>query len=212
MSDDTPATDAQAAEDATPTPQDTAPAATPATEPEAVDPEALRKLRSENKSQRDRAKAAETEAADLRSKVEAFEAEKLSETERLQKQAEDAQDAANKAAARAKTANLRAAVAVAVVEHGIDADAAQKLIADEVSYDENDEPENVGDLVAALVEKGVLASKNTVPSSGLPANAEKGGETQRTHEQQLAEVHSTRYGGDPLANPENFGGGVFFPE
>lgn len=180
MSDDTTAAEAPEASDATPTPQDTAPAATPAPqEPEVtadtIDTETARKLRSEAKNLRDAKKQAEKEAADLRAKVEAFEAEKLTETERLQKQADDNAAAAVKASEALKSANLRAEVAVIAAEHGVDAKAASKLIADEVKYNDDSEPENVAELVGSLIESGVLAKKNTVPSGGLPANPQGGG-------------------------------------
>lgn len=205
MSDDTTAAEAPEAPAATPTPATDALAAeeAPQTVADTIDPETARKLRSENKTQRDRAKAAETEAADLRAKVEAFEAEKLSETERLQKLADDNAAAALAAGEALKNANLRAEVAVEAAKHGIDAKAAAKLIADEVEYDEAT-PTNVTDLVAGLVESGVLASKTPLPSSGMTANGESGeAEPQDT-------LSINRFGGDPLAHPESHGGGVYF--
>jgi hypothetical protein len=190
--------DALAAEAPTTEPVTEAPAApdTPKVEtPETIDPETARKLRSENKSQREARKAAEAEAAALRAKVEGYEAEKLTESERLQKQAEDASKAAQDAAERLKSANLRAEVAIEAAKHGIDPVAASKLIADEVTYDDNSTPENVTELVAGLVEAGVLAVKNSVPSSGLPANGQ-GGEPahKETQEEALARIHRNARG------------------
>lgn len=210
MSDDTTATDAPAAEEA-PTTQATAPAAPPAQEDtpkgETIDPETARKLRSEAKNLRDAKKQAEAEAADLRQKVEAFEAEKLSETERLQQQAEKATEAATAAAARAKSANLRAAVAIAANEHGIDAEAARKLIADEVTFTDDDEPENVPELIGRIVESGVLASKNAAPTGGLPANAQGGNpKPNETDAEALARIYRNARG-DAGADAA-WGGGV----
>jgi hypothetical protein len=207
MSDDTTAAEAPEAPAATPTPQAPAPEATPASAepdiPDTFDPAIAKKLRDEAKTLRTAKKQAEAEAADLRAKVEAFEAEKLSETERLQKQADDNAAAAQAATEALKTANLRAEVAVEAAKHGIDAKAAAKLIADEVEYNEST-PTNVTDLVSGLVESGVLASKTPLPSSGLPANGQ-GGEVEKPDT-----TVSNRFGGDPLANPEAHGGGVYF--
>lgn len=213
MSDDTTAAEAPEAPAATPTPATDAPAAeeAPQTVADTIDPETARKLRSEAKNLRDGKKQAEKEAAELRAKVEQFEAEKLSETERLQKQADDNAAAAQAATEALKTANLRAEVAVEAAKHGIDAKAAAKLIADEVEYNEST-PTNVTDLVSGLVESGVLASKTPLPSSGLPANGQGGEPNQeKSHEQKLEEVQRTRFGVDPYEHPEALGGGVFYP-
>lgn len=212
----TTAAEAPEASDATPTPQDTAPAAPPAPqEPEVtadtIDTETARKLRSEAKNLRDAKKLAEKEAADLRKQVEAFEAEKLTETERLQKEAEKNAADALEAKEALKTANLRAEVAVLAAEHGVDAEAASTLIAASVEYDDKSNPTNVTELVDGLLERGVLAKKNATPSSGLPANAQGGSPVERTHEQLLAETQSTSYGLDPYESPEALGGGVYIP-
>lgn len=213
MSDDTTAEAAPAAADVTPTDTtDAAPAA--AEEPAATDAisaEAASKLRREAKNLRDGKKAAETEAAALRAKVEEHEAEKLSETERLQKQADDATQAAQAAASRAKAANLRAIVTAEAAKHGVDPEAARKLIAEEIEYDDADEPTNVSDLIASVIESGVLASKTQAPAGGLPANAQGGAEKQKTHAEKLAETQENRFGVNPYEHPEALGGGVFLP-
>jgi hypothetical protein len=204
--------DAQAAEAATTEQTNAAPAAAEVTQTEVIaetiDPETARKLRSEAKNLRDAKKAAETEAATYKAKVEAFEAEKLTETERLQKQADDNAKAAQDAAERLKSANLRAEVAIEAAKHGIDPIAASKLIADEVEYDDTSTPQNVTELVSALVEQGVLASKNTAQASGgLPANGQGGTPAaQETQSEALARIQRNARGDNGADSA--WGGGV----
>lgn len=101
----------------------------------------IKKLREEVKV----AKAAGRDAADLKARLDAIEAEKLTDQERLERRAADAEATTAAATAKLRRANLL--VELAKPEHGIvNATAAAKLI-EGVEYDDNDEPSNLASLL-----------------------------------------------------------------
>jgi len=146
-----------------------APPADPAT-PKTFDEAYVKSLREENASHRTRATAAEKRLKEL-------EDAKLSDTEKLQKRAEEAE----KSVSAAKTRIARAEVKVAAVDAKIiDPDAAYRLIKDDIEFDADGEPKNVADLLKKLVtDKPYLVgdgrSVEDPSSPGAPGNRRAGG-------------------------------------
>ena len=98
-------------------------------------------------AERSARRRAEKQARETRQRLDALEAEKLSETEKLEKRAQDGDERAAKATTKLRRANLITALAeVGLV--GTKAKAAARLL-DQIEYDEDDEPSNLGERIAA---------------------------------------------------------------
>lgn len=97
--------------------------------------------------EREARKQAEREARDLKKRLDAIDAEKLSETERLQKRVEEAESNAATASGKVQRANLLAALSDEGLT-GKQARAAARLL-DDVQFDEDGEPTNLADALKA---------------------------------------------------------------
>lgn len=183
---------------------DAAPAATPPAPGDATPPEgeaneppelddATKKLIEE--ARLDASRKANAEAANVRKRLKAFEdaeekrkLEALSETERLQKERDDATQAAEAAKETARVALLRADVAVEAAKLNIvDADAALKLLDQSgIEYGEDGSIFGVKDaLDALLVAKPYLKAESKPGDPNLsPSNGGRGAEPQLTPQQQ----------------------------
>lgn len=91
------------------------------------------------------------EAADAKARAETLENDKLSETEKLKKEAEQGRELAEKATSKLRNANLRDALAVKGFT-GPQAKAVAKLL-DGVEYDTDDEPSNLDARITAAAEE-----------------------------------------------------------
>lgn len=204
---DAPAADGAPAPEATPTDAPAADVTTTqpdAQEADGISREEARKLRSEAAALRKRAKEAETELASRR------EAE-MTEAEKAAKRAEKAEQDAKTVNERLRKANLKAEVAINATKHGVDPALATRLIGEDVEYDDDGEPTNVGDLLADLVKSHPqLAGKPAPVDAGSPANpGNPAGNPPESDADRLRRLHN-RVGDDPTRNPEAFGGGVIY--
>lgn len=149
----------------TPTADGQAPPATPApaapAEPDTFDAEYVRKLRAENADARRKLRDAET-------KVTGFEAERLTETEKLQKLADTATTRLAELETALRTERTRAAIGAAATSAGIAPALAERLI--EVEYDAAGLPTGVEAAVRALVAQHPNLVTTAGPL-GSPANA-----------------------------------------
>jgi len=121
-------------------------AETTQTAPEKVeqfDAEYVKSLRKESATYR-------TQNKELAAKLAAYEADKLSETERLQKQAQESATEAQAAREELKRARYETALAREAAKAGIDPSLLTKLV--EPEYDADGKPSNVGAAVAAVLE------------------------------------------------------------
>ena len=161
-----------------------------------ADPE-LKKVKKEAQDLRKRLRDAE---ADLEARKQA----EMTETQRLQAIADKATADLALLAEKAKTASLKAAVAI---DGRVPADLALPLIQGQVEYDELGDPTNVGALLAALVEKHPVLAGKPAPNSGM--SAAPGGESKppETDDEALARIYGQK-GIDVTRNPELLGGGV----
>lgn len=129
---------------------------------EALNTEAGKKALDDERSAR---KAAEKEAKEHKAKLDAIETEKLSETEKLKKQADDDKAAATTATDKLRRAHLLVALADLDLTGGR-AKAAAKLL--EVEYDDEDEPKDL--------DKAIEAAKKTYGDdifTGTPEEKDK---------------------------------------
>ena len=110
---------------------------------ERFDPEYVKGLRREAAQYR-------TQAKEMAAKVAAYEAEKLSETERLQRQVQEAAAQAQAAQAALRDARFETALAREAVKVGLDPTLLAKLVSPE--FDEEGKPVNVGAAVAKVLE------------------------------------------------------------
>ncbi len=110
---------------------------------ETFDAEYVKSLRTESATYR-------TKNKELSAKLAAYEAEKLSETERLQKQAQEAASEAQAARDELKRARYDAALAREAAKAGVDPNLLTRLVEPEYSADGT--PSNVGAAVAAVLE------------------------------------------------------------
>jgi colicin import membrane protein len=109
-------------------------------------------------------KTAEKAARDAQAKLDKLEEDKLSETEKLKKQAEDGQALAAKATEKLRRAHLLMALAEEGLTGG-KAKAAARLL-DSVEYDDADEPQNLKDAItAATAEYGEDLFKGATPTT-----------------------------------------------
>lgn len=105
------------------------------------------------KAERDARKAAEKAAKDEKARADALEAEKLTDTQKLEKRATDAEEKVTAATEKLRRANLMAALADQGLQ-GARAKAAARLL-DGVTWDDSDEPTNLDDaLKTARAEYG----------------------------------------------------------
>lgn len=113
--------------------------------------------------ERDARKAAEDEAKREKKRADDLEREKLSDTEKLQKEAEDGRRASEAATATLRKANLLLALADKGLV-GSKAKAAARLL-DDVEYDASDEPKNLdARITAAKAEFGEDLFKGATPA------------------------------------------------
>lgn len=126
----------------------------------------LKKVHSESAGHRNKAK----ELDDLKAKLEA---DKLSETEKLQKQLATLQSEHDNAIRAAQERTINYEVRLQAAQMGIvDPDAAAKLLDwSQIEYDDNGAPTNVNDLLKNLLKtKSYLAGKAQVQTSGGATN------------------------------------------
>jgi hypothetical protein len=119
-------------------------------------------------------KQAEKDARERQKRIDALEAEKLSETEKLQSEAQEGRDLAHKASEKLRRANLLSALSEAGLV-GPRARATARLV-DGVEFDAEDEPTNLKDRIeAAKAEFGedMFAGATSVPvaNNGGPGPA-----------------------------------------
>lgn len=114
------------------------------------------------KAERDARKAAEKTAREAKAKLDALEAEKLSDVEKLEKRAADAEALASGATDKLRKANLMAALSEAGVQN---VKAAVRLL-DGVEFDDSDEPKNLdAAITAAKAEYGEALFKQSKPAA-----------------------------------------------
>ena len=117
--------------------------------------------------------AAEKAARDAQAKLDALEAEKLSDTEKLEKRATDAEAKVSAATDKLRKANLLTALAASGVAHPR---AAIRLL-DGVEYDDSDEPKNLdAAITAAKTEYGEDMFKGSKPAPPGNVNGGEGNE------------------------------------
>ena len=134
----------------------TAQEATPAVaETEKFDAEYVKSLRKESAQYR-------TQAKELAAKVATYEAEKLSETERLQAQAQAANAEAQAAREELKRARYDTALAREAAKAGVDPNLLTRLV--EPEYDAEGKPANVGAAVAAVLDAYPQLKPQATPS------------------------------------------------
>lgn len=134
----------------------TAQEATPAVvEAEKFDAEYVKSLRKESAQYR-------TQAKELAAKVATYEAEKLSETERLQAQAQAANAEAQAAREQLKRALYDAALAREAARAGVDPNLLTRLV--EPEYDAEGKPVNVGAAVTAVLDAYPQLKPQATPS------------------------------------------------
>lgn len=127
-------------------------------------------------------KDAEKRAKDAEAKVKTFEEADLDERQKAETRAEEAEARVKKATEKAQRANLLNALA----EQGLTGPkgkAAARLLADQVEYDDDDEPTNLKDAIeAATAEYGEetfkAATAATAPSGGADQGARDGAKKQ----------------------------------
>ena len=116
----------------------------PAAEPTTFDAEYVRQLRAEAARYR-------REAQDAKAKNASYEAEKLTEAERLQAQAKAAQEAMQAAVSELRQARAEAAIAKAAAKEGVNPVLLGKLVA--VDFDDNGQPVNVETALAQVLKE-----------------------------------------------------------
>jgi hypothetical protein len=124
-------------------------------------------LDSERKARRE----ADKRAKEAQDKLDAIEAEKLSETEKAAKRATEAEAKLTDATDRLRRANLIAELSKP--EHGIVSAAAAAKLIEGVEYSDDGEPTNVGDLLPSFLEanaflKGEQQQTQTTQTQTLP--------------------------------------------
>lgn len=135
----------------------------------------LTKVRQEAAERRVKAKELEDANKALTDKVTSFENEKLTEAEKLKAENEEAKKKLEQAQAGQRRSALKAEVALKAAKLNIvDADTALKLLdSEKVKYTESGDPENVEELLTALVkDKPFLVSKQN--SGGSITNPQGG--------------------------------------
>lgn len=156
------------------------------TTPPADDAQQVKKLRDE--AARWRVQLRETEE-----RVKALEREKMSETERVQAERDEAVAALNAAREQARIESLTAAAVRVGAQLGLnDPDDAIRLIpADRFTYDDHGNPSNIGELVQGLIqEKPYLVKQQgrRAPDAGLvPGGQQTGPHAVPKKEESLAD-------------------------
>lgn len=126
-------------------------------------------LDAERKARRDAEKA----ARDAQAKLDAIEAEKLSETEKAEKRATDAEAKVTQATERLRRANLIAELSKP--EHKIVSAAAAAKLIEGVEFDDDDEPTNLGDVLPTFLEaNSFLTGEQRQQGPGLDGGAQGG--------------------------------------
>lgn len=124
-------------------------------------------LEKERKARREAEKA--RKAAEEKAKQ--YEDEQLSEKERAEKRAEEAEQRSTEATAKVRRANLLTTLADEFDLTGGKGKAAARLLADEVEYDDEDQPTNLTDAVeAAKAEYGEDVFKGATPAAAGKAD------------------------------------------
>ena len=132
-----------------------------------------KKLRSEAANLRSRLRSTEAKAKELDDLKAKLEADKLSETEKLQKQLATLQSEHDNAIRAAQERTINYEVRLQAAQMGIvDPDAAAKLLDwSQIEYDDNGSPTNVNDLLKNLLKtRPYLAGKAQVQTSGGATN------------------------------------------
>lgn len=123
-------------------------------------------------------KEAEKAARDAQAKLDKIEADSLTETERLKREAEKGQEAAKTATEKLRKANLITALAEKGIV-GAKAKAAARLL-DTVEYDDTDEPKNLDDAIKnASAEYGEDQFKTAGNGQQPPPNVNGGAGNQQ---------------------------------
>ena len=148
------------------------------------------------------AKAQEKQIAELTQKLTAYENEKLTEQQRLQKSAQEAAERASSLEAQLKADRMTLAIEREARKLNIiDPEMAALAIQSKVSYDAEGKPENVGDLLTQLVkDKPFLVGQSQQPqqpatppgAGGSSTNPSRdGGAQTRTFSQ--AQLRDTKF-------------------
>ena len=156
-------------------------AGVPSTDPQAgesqtndtISLDEAKKLRSEAANLRSRLRSTEAKAKELDDLKAKLEADKLSETEKLQKQLATLQSEHDNAIRAAQERTINYEVRLQAAQMGIvDPDAAARLLDwSQIEYDDNGAPTNVNDLLKNLLKtKSYLAGKAQVQTSGGATN------------------------------------------
>lgn len=136
------------------------PTPTPPAKDDDLGPGGTAALAAERKAR----KEFEKKAKDAQAKLDAIEAEKLTDAQKLQKKADDGERLATAATEKLRKANLIAALADKGLA-GAKAKAAARLL-DGVEYDDSDEPKNLDDVIkAAKAEYGDDMFKAAKPAA-----------------------------------------------
>lgn len=151
----------------------------------------------------------------LEAKVAEFEKSKLTETERLQAERDDALKNATAAELRAKERAVRADVVIAAAKLKIvDPDAAHRLLdASAIEFDDAGDPKNIEKLLTDMVKTKPWLLAATQANSGNQTNGQRGNnQTGDTDDERRARLYGG--GARSLLTPEgarNHGGGIFTP-
>lgn len=133
-------------------------------EPKTYDEAYVKQLRAEAAANRKRASEAEA-------RLKSIDDEKLSETERLKKEADEAKSLAQQAQERTRAKLGRAEVLVAASKAKIvDPDAAYKLVRDELEFNDEGEPTNAGALIEKLAKDKPYLVEAAGGGGSSPAN------------------------------------------
>lgn len=144
----------------TPVPPVETPPVDPPKDPKVFDEAYVKTLRTE-------AAANRKKADELEAKLKEREDADLSEAQKLAKRAEDAE--AKVTASQGRVARAESKVKAAELNI-INPDTAYKLIKDDITFDKDGEPENLTELLTALVKDNPFLVKTDQQSSGNPGN------------------------------------------
>lgn len=126
------------------------------TEPKVFDAEYVAKLRRE-------AAAYRREAGELKARVSDFEAQRMSEAEKLQAQTKAAQEAAERAQAELRATRAQAALATAASKVGVDVELVGRLV--DVEFDEEGKPVDIETALQSVLSKW----PHLKPAAAVPA-------------------------------------------
>lgn len=144
---------------------------------ETIDFEELQRLRTaehETKKLNDQLAALNKKLADAEGKVKTYEGEKLSEQEKLQRDAKEAQDRVTQLQADLRTSRTEVVVRDVAAELNVKATLALKLVRGNVLYDDAGQPTNVRELLEAEIAENPQIVTRAATQSAPPANGDSG--------------------------------------